>query len=392
MFKRSASVRALFLVLVFCFSSGAVKAAIIPNTEGNVPQWGSTRIDFCQKTNQLYAFTGLNLYRYNPAGNNFVIAIADVGAATDETWDPADFAFGTAGNFVALPTGWSQRFVKADMPSGPATEKTNLNKRSYFSTASRFRADELYANADYNDTINNLFKLNTSGNGSETRLTAISGGTNVYSGGLAFDAADNAYIADFSPFGSAGLGHVDIYIVSRGQLDAAAADSNFVVVPRLLVNDAVLAGSDSMVIDGAYDIYVCSSVGIAKITATSDANVFTVTNFAGDIDENPWGAPVEVFCGITADIRTGTLYFGKSIFYAPYYLYQLQITPVTDWFADLEGNGITDLSDLEALSADYLSSGSYLPGDLNDDSIVDFRDFAIFSKQWKNKAPWYRAN
>ncbi len=66
--------------------------------------------------------------------------------------------------------------------------------------------------------------------------------------------------------------------------------------------------------------------------------------------------------------------------------------PAPDWSADLDGNGITNVIDLGIFAADYLASGLYLASDLNDDSTVDFRDFAIFAKQWRNKAPWYQVN
>jgi hypothetical protein len=388
--------RVFWCVLILCITAAASDveaAAVIPPVEG-VSSTGFTRIDFCQATEKLYAFSGWSLYRYDIGSDSFVAVLVNVGAATSKTWDPADFAFSTDGLFAALPTGSSGGFVDAVIPSGPATEKTGLS-RNYFSTASRFRTNELYANG-VASSPNFLFRLSLTGNGSEFPLCSVSMKS---SGSLAFDAADNAYIADFGPTPD-GLGKVDIYRISRGQLDNAAIDPCFVVTPQLLANDIVLAGSDSMAIDGSYNIYIGSYVGIAKIMPSPDPNVYQVVPIAGNITANPhqgWPPPSPVFCGITADIRAGILYYGTAVLnlnwlYDPYSLAQSPIVAVTDWPADLQGDGIINYADFNMFIADYLMTGSYLKGNLNNDTVVDLKDFAIFAKQWRNTAPWYQEN
>jgi hypothetical protein len=189
-------------------------------------------------------------------------------------------------------------------------------------------------------------------------------------------------------FNGSGLGNVDIYRISRGQLDAFIEDNNFAVRAELIVNNALLAGSDSMVIDASYNIYMSSYVGIAKITPTSDANNFTVSPVDGNIYANPHGFPWPgyKFSGITADIRTGKIYYGKSrlnesYIYEPYILNSFQIAAAADWSADFDGDGIVDFYDLSVF---------YDKGDLNDDGKINYIDYAIFARQWQNKSRWYK--
>ncbi len=385
-----------FRLVVFgvAIACSGLQAAAIPGTDGNVNEQGFTRIDFCQADETLYAFNGLHLYGYDPNTNVFSIAVSNVGTATTKTWDPADFAFVTDGNTAVLPTGQSEGFVSVDMVSGTAEEETGL-VRNYYAIASRFRDGQVFSNGVGDVSMNTIYMIDTAGDGNETEVAEVS---NRNSGGICFDAADNLYLADFYPLNDgSGLGDVDIYRISRGQLDAFAADGNFVVVPELLVSDAVLAGSDSIVVDGNYDIYVGSYVGIAKITASSDANSFLVSEVDGDIDANPhagWPPPSPVFCGIAGDVRGGVLYYGRgqtdvNYIYGPYLLQEVSVEGVSEWPADLDGDGIVGYSDLAILVDDYCYAGEYLKGDLNDDGQGDMRDFAIFAGQWLDKASWY---
>lgn len=373
-------------------AAGFCSAAVIPNTAGEVSR-AFTKMDFCQADGNLYAFNGLNLYRYDPNGDNFYVVFFGLGSVTSKTWDPADFAFATDSNCVMLPTGSSGGFVWADISSQNAEEKTGLN-RNYFSIASRYRDEQVFANG-VGDSRNTIYLIDPAGDGSESEVVEVS---NEPTGAVAFDAADNLYLADFSPlYDGSGLGEVDIYMVSRGQLDEFAGDSSFVVQPRLIINDVVLAGSDSMVIDANYDIYLGSFVGIAKISPTSDANTFSVTTVEGDIYANPWAEwppPSPVFCGITADVRSGVLYYGVSemdqnYIYGPYVLDTASIEAVSRWSADLDGDGVVDVRDLLILVDDYCQAGRYKKGDINLDDKVDLKDFAVLSGQWFDEAPWY---
>jgi hypothetical protein len=371
-------------------------AARIPSVAGNVSSKGFTRIEFCSADGLLYAFNGLNLYKYNTVSDSFGVAFTGAGSATSYQWDPADFAFATDSNNAVLPTGQSMRVVCVDRQLGLAQERNGL-RRNYFSTACRYRDNQLFANG-VGAVYNTIYLLETDSNGTEAEIVQVS---NNNSGAIAFDFADNLYLADFKPLtDGSGLGKVDIYRISRGKLDAFAEDSNFVVSAGLLVNDAILAGSDSMIIDANYNIYVGSYVGIAKIVPTNEPNSLNVSAVDGNIYTNPYGFPWPHFrfCGITADIRTGTIYYGRSelneesYVYGPYTLQSSQAVAAVDWSADLNGDGIVNFCDLYLLRKDYLCSGQYLNGDLNDDDFVNFQDFVIFARQWRNKAPWYKEN
>lgn len=374
--------------------SSIAAAAEIPPLQGNISNKGFTRIDFCQADGNLYAFDGLDLSRYDSNSDSFADVLAGVGSTTTKKWDPADFAFTTDANSVVLPTGLSSGFVTADISFGFAEEKTGL-AYNFFATASRFRDDQLYANGLGTSSTNTLFLVDLNGAGSRIELAFT---TSNNSGALAFDAADNAYIAGITPFGIAGLGKVDIYRISREQLDAFADDNDYTVTPDLLVNNVILAGSDSMVIDVNYNIYIGSYVGVAKIIPTPDPNAFTVVEIDGDIKANPFGFPEFIFCGITADIRAGILYYGKSqlnqdtYLYGPYDLQTAGIEPVTQWPADLDGDGIVNLKDLLLFTENFCYNDEYLRGDINQDSLVTLKDFGILALQWLDTAPWYRAD
>jgi hypothetical protein len=384
-----------FVILIF-FSAAVcnLAAAEIPATAGTVNSKGFTRIDFCEADGLLYAFNGKDIYYYSSASDSFNVVFANAGSATSSTWDPADFAFLSDSNNIFLPTGESQKVVYADMQSGIAVEKTGLN-RNYYSTASRYRNSQLFSNGV--GTVNNtIFMLDINGDGSETQVAAVS---TKNSGAIAFDFADNLYVADFKPvFDGRGLGYVDIYRISRGQLDSFVENNSFTVSAKLIVNNALLAGSDSIVVDADYNIYMGSYVGIAKIVPTSDPNNFAVTAIDGNIYANPHAFPVPnfKFSGITADIKNGKIYYGKSeldqntYVYGPYTLYSFNVAAAENWSADLDGDGIVDFNDLYLMQEGYLYSGTHLKGDIDESGFVDFHDFAIFANQWQNKAAWYK--
>ncbi|MFA5292250.1 MAG: hypothetical protein WC496_04360 [Phycisphaerae bacterium] len=386
----------LLILVVFSAVVADVTAAEIPPTAGNVTSKGFTKIDFCNADGLLYAFNGRDLYRYSVLTDSFDIAFAGAGSAISDTWDPADFAFLTDCNNAVLPTGQSMKLVYVDRQTGTATEKTGLIK-NYYSTASRYRDNQLFTNGV--GVVNNtVYLLDMDSSWVEKEVARVSHNN---SGAITFDFADNLYLADFKPLGDdSKLGQVDIYRISRGQLDSFIEDSNFVVVPQLIVNNVVLAGSDSMIVDANYNIYMSSYVGIAKIVPTNEPDNFDVSTIDGDIYAPPYGFPWPHFrfCGITADIKTGKIYYGKSelnegtYIYDPYLLQNFQSAPAVNWSADLDGDGIVNFYDLYLLQAEYLCSGQYLKGDLDDNDFVDFQDFVIFARQWQNKAPWYKEN
>jgi hypothetical protein len=384
------------LILVgFAAAVGISTAAQIPQPAGNVSSKGFTRIDFCAADGLLYAFNGLDLYSYSVLSDSFIVAFAGAGSVISDTWDPADFAFENDCNNVVLLTGRSQRVVYVDRQLGIAQEKSGL-RRNYFSTTSRYRDNQLFANGVDTVCNNTIYLLDTDSNGTETKVVEVSRNN---SGAISFDFADNLYLADFKPiFDGNGLGQVDIYRIPRGQIDDFIEDSNFTVVPELIVNNAVMAGSDSIVIDANYDIYVGSYSGIARISPTNEPNTFNISAVDGNIYANPFTVPGPHFrfCGITADIKTGKIYYGKSELneetwrYGLYILQSILVTAAANWSADLDGDGIVDFYDLYLLTEDYLCSGQYLKGDLNDDGFVDSQDFVIFARQWQDKSPWYK--
>jgi len=383
----------LTLLLAGIAAVGVCPAAVVPYTAGNVSSKGFTRIDFCHGDQRLYAFNGLNLCAYDEAGDSFVSVFAGLGSVTDYQWDPADFAFLTDSNNTVLPTGQSMRVVYAELPGQSAEVKSGLS-RNYYSAASRFRANEFYANG-VGSVNNTIYLLDAAGAGSEVQVVEIS---NRNSGAIAFDSADNLYISDFAPLtDGSGLGLVNIYRISRSQLDSFIEDSNFVVSAQLLVRDVVLAGSDSMVIDSDYNIYMGSYCGIARIVPTNEPDDYNIIAIDGDIYANPHGFPwpEKRFCGITADLAGGVCYYGLSELdpvlyqYGPYQLYSFNITPRGNWPADLDGDGIVDSCDMALVFEDYLYSGDYLRGDINRDGIVDLKDFAELVLQFNDKAKWY---
>jgi len=389
------------LIVIVCITAASQAAEIpfeIPPTDGNL---GATKIDFCQKENTVFAFNGLDLFRYNKQTNIFKTAFPFVDFATGETWDAADFAFVTDSNIALLPTGYSKVFVIAD-PLTQTAQKIPTLQRNYFSIASANRQDVIIANGvkiidDNHQCLNTLYLIDAIAE-SETEIVQAS---YKYSGAIAFDHADNLYLADFgSPNDVTGLGNVDIYRISTQQISDFIADPNLIPNPQLIVNNAVLAGSDSIAIDANYNIYIASYVGIAKITPTPDANSFTVSSVSGNIYANPfagWPMPDPVYSGITADIKNGTLYFGRSTvnqqyMYEPYQLLSTSIEAVTQWSADLNGNGIIDCRDLQIFSEQYNTTGNFLKADLDTNGTVNLADYVIFSNQWQNTAPWHRSD
>jgi hypothetical protein len=384
------------IFLVFTITAAIAQfavAAVIPDPDGNISSAGFTRMDFCQYDQSLYAFNGLDLYRYDTAEDSFVIIYPSLGTTTSLSFDPADFAFETDSNNILLPTGLSRSFVYADIQNQQAQEITDLN-RNYYSIASRFRFPFVAANGITSGMNNTIYSIGIDETEKEKQLAEIS---NANSGAIAFDFADNLYISDFIPLNDgSGLGNVDIYRIPVAQIDSFIDDNNDQPVPELIADNIILAGSDSIVIDANYNIYITSYVGIAKVIVTNDPAVFTVEQIDGNIYANPhqgWPMLSPVFNGITADIVSGKLYYGRSevenFLYLPYQLNTADITPATVFSADLDGDGIVSFEDLLILVQDFNYQGDYLKGDIKTDGKVDMIDFAAFSGQWNKKAPWY---
>jgi hypothetical protein len=138
-------VNCIFTLAGFAAAVEISTAAQIPSMAGNVSSNGFTRIDFCSADSLLYAFNGLDLYRYNSVSDSFEVAFTGAGSLIGDTWDPADFAFLTDCNNSVLPTGQSKRVVYVDRQSGVAQERSGL-RRNYFSMACRYRDNQLFAN------------------------------------------------------------------------------------------------------------------------------------------------------------------------------------------------------------------------------------------------------
>jgi hypothetical protein len=49
---------------------------------------------------------------------------------------------------------------------------------------------------------------------------------------------------------------------------------------------------------------------------------------------------------------------------------------------DVSGDGLVDWLDVRTMSLNWLDTGSYIPGDINHDGKVDFRDFALLVQDW----------
>jgi hypothetical protein len=56
--------------------------------------------------------------------------------------------------------------------------------------------------------------------------------------------------------------------------------------------------------------------------------------------------------------------------------------------ADLSGNCVVDLADIEIMAADWLADAPGLAADLNADDTVDFKDYAVLADDWLGEQLW----
>jgi hypothetical protein len=56
--------------------------------------------------------------------------------------------------------------------------------------------------------------------------------------------------------------------------------------------------------------------------------------------------------------------------------------------ADLSGDCVVDLADIEILASEWLKSGSGLAADLDADEDVDLSDFALMADAWLEELFW----
>jgi hypothetical protein len=57
--------------------------------------------------------------------------------------------------------------------------------------------------------------------------------------------------------------------------------------------------------------------------------------------------------------------------------------------SDLNNNGIVNFKDFFYLSNDWLNNGECMPGDLNRDNIINISDVALFTYDWLEETIWY---
>ncbi|MHC4558939.1 MAG: hypothetical protein ACYTFW_15420, partial [Planctomycetota bacterium] len=71
-------------------------------------------------------------------------------------------------------------------------------------------------------------------------------------------------------------------------------------------------------------------------------------------------------------------------------LYRPRCVPnkVTLSEADFDSNCIVDFRDLEIMVGDWLASDPDLTTDLNTDSTVNFKDYAVWADQWLDEQLW----
>jgi hypothetical protein len=96
---------------------------------------------------------------------------------------------------------------------------------------------------------------------------------------------------------------------------------------------------------------------------------------SGNSYTGQWTVPVEVSLdggSEGAALGSGEAYLNDFV---------IQTAQLLDWppETDIDGSGYVDIDDLKAMAENWLESG---PGDLDGNSIVDFRDFAEFGPAW----------
>ena len=80
-----------------------------------------------------------------------------------------------------------------------------------------------------------------------------------------------------------------------------------------------------------------------------------------------------------------------------FFAFDPNATPTADMGADevvgnlidIDNDGKVDLYELTLLGQHWLTVGSHLPTDFNDDQIVDLADFDRLAQQWLWQGYWY---
>jgi hypothetical protein len=108
-------------------------------------------------------------------------------------------------------------------------------------------------------------------------------------------------------------------------------------------------------------------------TGFGSGNAYVWT--AQDPTQGPWGVPVEAAVGggsSGAAISSGEAYFND---------FEMQTAELHGWSpaTDIDVNGYIEIDDLMAMAENWLDTG---PGDIDNNGIVDFKDFAEFGPAW----------
>ncbi|MBN2376150.1 MAG: hypothetical protein JXD22_07110 [Sedimentisphaerales bacterium] len=63
--------------------------------------------------------------------------------------------------------------------------------------------------------------------------------------------------------------------------------------------------------------------------------------------------------------------------------------PVWALLSDVNNDGISNLSDLEAVQSEWLSTSENLPWDFNRDGIINLKDMALLAQEYLEQTIWY---
>ena len=269
------------------------------------------------------------------------------------------YNYGTVVNLTAAPqanhhfVNWTGSGVAAGKVVNPNSAATTITMDGDYTVAANFAIDQ-YA-------VGGTITSNGTGLDGVT-MTGLPGNPVTSGGGLYSVPVNYGWSGTVTPT-KAGYTFAPDSITYNNVAENHPADNYTAVLNRYVISGYVKNQCD-IPISG-----VLLDANDQSISAITDANgryeigvdynwSGTITPAKQDYTFEPGGIS---YVGVLGNIADGN-YVGQNIY-------------------DLDCNGDINMGDLAVMSSNWLMTGTSIPGDLNNDQIVNFLDFAIFAEQ-----------
>jgi hypothetical protein len=306
-----------------------------------------------------------------------LLSMAAVSSAADRIWDneASDGNWNTGTNWDTNTVPTTSDYARIRMTTGPVFSGQTANvSRVYLETAGN---GTLTMNSGTLNTVSHIYAAITATDIATINMNggAINVGATFY---VARDSGSNAIV-------NLSGGTITCAVLSVRTNTGAIGTINITGTGTLIITGDVTAYINTCITNGAIKAY--DGAGTVVVSTITNPGKTTVTALPQVKAVNPSPANNATNVSTTADLSWKTLpgtashdvYFGTD---------SNDVNNANRLLGDLDGDGTVDLNDISLLAEYWLEdpAGSDPYAGVNDDNIVNFLDYALFSNDWMDDA------